>query len=42
MEKTGAHIIGSNVARHDSTDAQKAYKVIARQTDSLDGGRTRT
>ena len=35
MRQTGTRVIGFNVARHDSPDAQKAYEVFAGETDGL-------
>ena len=35
MKKTNTRIIGFNVSKLDSSDALKAYEVIARQTDGL-------
>ena len=37
MKKTRTRIIGFNVAQHDSSDARRAYEVIAGQTDGLLG-----
>jgi len=37
MKKTNTRIIGFNFAQHDSSDARKAYEVIAGQTDGLLG-----
>jgi hypothetical protein len=35
MNKSNTHIIGFNVTKFDSPDAQKAYKIIAAQSDHL-------
>jgi hypothetical protein len=35
MKKNNTHIIGFNVTKFDSSDARKAYEVIAGQTDGL-------
>jgi hypothetical protein len=35
MERTGARVIGFNVAQHDAPDALRAYEVFAGETDGL-------
>ena len=35
MQRTGTRIIGFNLPRYDSPDAQRAYEELASQTDGL-------